>query len=1208
MGRELLVGGLVGIFAAVFATPGLPADELEEEHDLTTAYVTPHVPWGKDLAGGPVRGLFFVTGRGGNHGSFTSLGTAPREVVELAQRFDIEPTAVFMQANVLHRGEEGEKRLLRLLEQPFEVYVFGNANYEALPREAQYHILERVVRQGAGLVCVGRKPERIFAVKRARRPPFALLSGLPVAALAHAEPMKEALGLTAPTSPELAARLLTPYRLGKGRGLWVNYPGGPHALTPKMTFSFPALTEYEYWQLFIGRAILWAAGREGEVLLTEILGEGLTFDRSQLPSDWLPVRVQNLGPQALRLQLHFTLRRAHDGWTKRLPPAEVTVQPGQTRTPGLRLPVLRTGQYYLDVLACSERGVEAFGAGAFQVTSPRGVERVELDQPFAEEGETITGTVVLRGEGFTSQHALRVQLRTSDDRVLARQEFPRAPEGKQVRFSFPIGRWATILLRAEAVLLKDGQEVDLGEASFTVPQRRRGQFNFIMWDRPSDLLGYWAYRKLRDAAGISVCLVGGEPGPVLQACDIAQIPYTTRILDRYDENGHMQPVCWNDEPRVEEYVQSIVEKYLPSRQHGVFVYSLGDETTTKGCCLHPACLEAYRRYLREQYGTIEALNESWGSNYRSFAEVQLLDPKDNWENAALRQGLTARWYDRQAFARYNFAQFCGRFVRAYARLDPRAVTGFEGAGRFGDDFEAIITTNGFWSPYPSLADEILRSLAPREFIRSNWMGYQKTADPLVAVAWRMVCNGCDSVWWWRWDGIGRFHGYLRPTLDLWPATAELAEEMRIVREGLGDWLLHAQRVDGTVALLYSLPSTFAPRLHNSGEFGDPAAMHQAWVSVTKDLGVPFRYLTPRLLTEGVLASGKFKVLVLPFVQALGPAQAEAIRQFVEGGGTVIADLRPGVYTPHCRATPPGVLSDLFGVRQTVPGQPQTVTVSLAARIEGQELRLHLEEVKADAALEPTDARAWGQADGVPLMLTKGVGRGRAFLLNFPLTAYEGKRQEAESDQIRSFVRGLYALAGVTPPLEMETTDGEPLRATEATLWEAGPLTMLALRPDPGRWRWSGPEGAEFRRRQGRITLPQPRHVYDLRQGKYLGKVRSFTTELYLGRANFFALLPAPVPGLRLTVAPQQGSPGGTLRVQVQLTSSAPSAGLYAVFLTGTAPDGSRPRWLQKVLLLREGRAETTLRLAYNDPLGVWQLRAQELFSRRTVSTPFQIRP
>ena len=114
-----------------------------------------------------------------------------------------------------------------------------------------------------------------------------------------------------------------------------------------------------------------------------------------------------------------------------------------------------------------------------------------------------------------------------------------------------------------------------------------------------------------------------------------------------------------------------------------------------------------------------------------------------------------------------------------------AVVMLEHTGRFGDDYAAMCTTNTFYGPYPSIGDDIVRSIFPRERVRSNWMGYSKTADALSDAAWRMVMKGMDSIWWWMWDGIGTYRGWVRPTMDLWPATAEVDAEMRPVRQGLG---------------------------------------------------------------------------------------------------------------------------------------------------------------------------------------------------------------------------------------------------------------------------------------------------------------------------------------------------------------------------------------------------------------------------------------
>jgi len=208
-------------------------------------------------------------------------------------------------------------------------------------------------------------------------------------------------------------------------------------------------------------------------------------------------------------------------------------------------------------------------------------------------------------------------------------------------------------------------------------------------------------------------------------------------------------------------------------------------------------------------------------------------------------------------------QFSGRFVETYKRLDPHALTGFEGTGGFGDDYDTILGTNTFYSPYPGIGDDILRSAAPRDLIRANWMGYSKTGDALSDAAWRMVMKEMNSVWFWMWTGIGSWRGYLNPALDFWPATADLTEEMRPVREGLGDLLMRSEVTHSGIGIFYSVPSALSGRVENSREFNGPENAHLTWTRLIYENGHDFRYLTSGMLKQGSLDKGGFKVLILP---------------------------------------------------------------------------------------------------------------------------------------------------------------------------------------------------------------------------------------------------------------------------------------------------------------------------------------------------------
>ena len=1193
MNYRLLVA-LICIFVAFTGLAGLAetnAREVEEDNSLASTLVTPHKDWAKGHASGPIRALFFVNG-GAYDGTWEDMGTRVREVVELGERFDLQAdAAVFCGPSggrwVFHGEKLGEERAERLLEKPYQLYVLAGFGMDKLPAKIQYLILKQVA-GGAGLLCCGAGAGEYMTPKRAISPiPAALTDGLPT------------------IGDKKLASFVSAYKLGKGRGAWINY--GTQSLIPFEQFSWRGLAECDYWMLLVGRAALWAAGRDGDIGIASVFGpEAVHVKRSEANAG--TVSVSNRGARAMPVTVNLELRRGCDGRNTPLAPVPVTVGAGQTVSIPIALPALRDGDYYVDAVVKSARGTEACGAGTVIVESDAGVDKVEMSGSFVERGDTITGKATLRGTP-AADSTLRISFRDSYDRIIKQQDVRLAAGQTEVPFEYTPDAFATIEMRAEATLISGGQEVEIKSAMFTVPKRRQGQQNFVMWDAPRDSLGYYGWRQLQ-AKGINVCLLGAggdTPQPaVLRACDASLVPYSTRIMDEKDENGVMKPMCWNDEPAVTKYVQNIVDNEKHLREQGVFVYSLGDEGVTLGCCVSPDCLAAYRRYLAAQYGTIEKLNDSWGTKYASFDEVDLLDHKDNMENGALKT-CYPRWYDRQAFARYNLMQFSGRFVKAYEKLDPQGKTGFEGTGGFGDDYDAILGTNTFYGPYPSIGDDLVRSVAPRSLIRSNWMGYSKTGDALSDAAWRMTMKGMDGIWYWMWSGIGSWRGYMRPTLDYWPAIEDLAQEMKPVRQGLGDLLLNSKVVHSGIAVFYSLPSALSGQLENGGQFMGAEADHQMWTQLTYELGLDFRYVTSNMLKGGALDTGEFKVLLLPFTQAISPEEAAAIRRFAEKGGTVIADVRPGIYDGHCKPVTPGMLDDLFGVKRTGRGNPTDVTVTVENGPDGKPLPLALQpKWRMDTGIEVTTATHVGGTDKAPVLLFNKVGSGRAQLLNFQPLA--GKATDLDTVRTRELMARLYGSAGVRGALAFTAPGGGPLPLTETRTWQDGDALVFGL--------WRQMENAWFSPKAGttagapqpaRITLPTAQHVYDLRAHRYLGNVNQVNAQLRWGRANFYMALPYMIGAMKVDVAGDSATPGKPFAATVALQVPTGAKETFAAWAEVTDPKGSQPLWGQQVVLLAGGKGEVRLCPAYNDMPGKWKLRVTELFSGQTAEATWVVK-
>lgn len=1131
----MVLAGMIGGTTAL-------TDDLEDDHSLLTDFETPHTDWAQPYALGKVRVLYFT--------SIPFAGTdycKSRQMVELMQRFDIEATAVYW-AQIADSpnyewlgGEAGKRRIQGLLDQPFDCYFFDRLPVTNLTLELQYKLIKAVT-EGAGLVLVGAEDERVLKPERRLQnlPPF----------LAAAQ-------------PEGA------FTIAKGRGVKM----GPHPATP---YRVGWQVGYDYWQERLGRAVLWAANRVPEVDLA-LSADPMELDRAVLPREAVTVRWRKTErPRSLTLRAQL---RSDDGQVLvSLPERRADAADGTLK---YEVPLLPAAAYHVDIRAQSDRGIEAWATATFTITSSRRVESIDLARDWGEIGELINGQVKLSGEPLKGER-LQVRLVDPRGRILMQNEWTL---GRQpVSFGFPIRPWLPMLVRVEAVIAQGNTVVASDYRFLRLVKRHHGQFNFLAWEAPDGPLNDYVEEALQ-RLGVSVQLIWRNPSLEPAAHEIAWVPYSTRILAPLDANGIMQPACWNDDPNINKHVQDVVKAFTPSRQHGVFVYSLGDETVTRGSCLHPACLAAFRRYLKEQYSEIGALNAEWGSSYASFDEVELFEPKDNEGHAALRAKNYPRWYDRQAFQCYNFVQLCRRFGDAFRAIDPEARTGFEGAGAFneGDDYDLIVRTNGFWSPYPGCGDEVIRSIAPRGFPHSNWMGYTKDANSLLAVYWRMILRGCDSVWWWMFPNMGRFNGLLRPTLEPYPAVREIVKDTAVVREGLGTVLINSEMQDDGIAILYSMPSSYAVRVESGPTYGSYEGHHVAWHKAIRELGLQFRYVTDRMLRLGEFDPKRFKVLILSRAEAIGREEAKVIRQFAEGGGTVLADLRPGLYDGHCKPLEAGLLDDLFGIRRTSKVEAAIGAATIDGELGGQPCALQFAGATCDPGVELTEGRALGKAGESPLFIVHRVGRGQAVLLNFGIpsapSASEGGESGRGSD-MADCLGALFTSAQIVPAVTLKATDGGRLRNVEAVRWRNGDIELLAL--------FRGAGEAE----EAHVTLPAARHIYDLRQRRYIGKTATFATQLIPSRATFLALVPEPVgqPKVSVSQTIRRGQQA-TVRVSVR-----GGKGLHAVCIKAQTPEGRDADWLKQVVMVGPRGADVALPFAFNDPPGKWTVRAIDVYT------------
>lgn len=1158
-------------FTASVWTGAFAASELEEDQALTVEVTTPHTDWARPYALGKTRVLFFTD----------SEGLRPRECVELMQRFDIEGEMVLWTGIVdtpesdWHGRAAGQARMLKLLEQKWNCFVFLELGMLKMSKEAQYKLLQQVA-AGAGIVFVGTDDRRV---------------------LKDQNRLKELPSFLDVENVDAA------YAVGNGRGVRTSQ-------RPFIKYSVGWESEFDHWQERLGRAVLWAAGKEPKANLA------LTLDNTASGN---VVRANLTGALAGKdLKLEIIVKREGE---ERASFRDTAIAAGSPKE--FVLPYLPEGAYYVDGRVTSSAGVETWAVAEFDVKSSRSVAKVTLENSSGEIGDAVNGRVELTGSRLKDE-MVRVRLLDHRGRELARKDS--IPLESQVPFRFPVESWMPMLVVVDGVLYSAGKEMSHACSFFHVTKRNRGKFNFLMWGSPSGTLAPYAEEALAKT-GVTLQLDSGNPPAFAAACGIGWVPYTTRITPFKEiiPDASMKPwgfpFCWNDEKAVESHAAGLAKSHEKAREHGVFAWSLGDEVTTQGACLSEHCQKAYRQYLQEVYRSLDVLNQSWATQFKSWDAVGVTpaDPNTDdktyqsyfrnvttqlnlaylWftdpnikledlklnkafyeteEGVAWQQKNYSRWYDRQAFKSWNFAQLCKKYDRAFKAIDPLARTGFEGAGRFryADDADLIVRSTGFWGPYPDSIDEVIRSIAPRDYPRFNWMGYQKDADTLLGVYWRMVTRGMDTVAWWTWYVLGAYHGWLAPDLRPFPAVKEIVKDTQVMRDGLGDLLLRLEMQDDGIAILYSHPSLYAHKLENGPSYGDSEENHKATHELIRELGLQFRYVTDRMMRLGEFDKSKFKVLLLPSADAVGDKEAAVIEDFVRDGGTVIADVRPGVFNDHCKLRNNGVLDSLFGIKRKGLGEAKVARVTLSNPA------FSFDGVRVDSAVDLVEGTAMGTADGAPVAIVRQVGKGKAVLLNFPFSSFPSLKRATPPEGAEAFFRQLFAKAGVEPRLALKDETGKRLQDVEVTRWKDGGAEIVALFRQGGRDQ------------KAELVLPQPLEVYDLRNRKALGRTSSVNTSVLANRASFFVLSPQAALSPALSLESNPATRGKVLKVRI----SVPGAKCFCAFRIRVTANGQPLEWHDQNLLADQKPVTVEIPIAFNDPPGEYEVTAVDLFTNR----------
>jgi hypothetical protein len=1203
----LVVGFLLAGLALVSAAERTRYDRTF--YEPSEAVVTPHLVWQKPMAGGKLR-VLFITHR-----------NAMREAIELAQRFDLdyrvfacESPTKFGETGMgvdaawrLVRGNSAEElaeQLRRDLATAVDVIVLGNVKWDELPLDCRYEIL-RKVKAGTGLV--GHLPagrdEYINRLLQDRRPnpgfenpgpaPVDVVSAVPFAALPAFAAQADAASF--------AANTLETATFGRGRLAFLRASVPIHQmLTPGPTGRVQdCRLDYDYYLALAGKLIRWGAGRTPAVTVASPPEPRATRARAELAATPLTFRL-NAATAPGGIHLDFCLRDRHNRiWSTARRDLELAA--GETAV-NFSLPPLPRGSYFADLWVQKDGATVDFGSQVLEVTDPLGLAKVTLAQESVARGEALSGTVGI--DGFIPGLTLRLRATDGHGRRLAEQTQP--VTAAELPFSLPMTAALTLVGRLEAELLQGADSLDVEGLDIHInnlyPDRQDALF--VMWESyANDFIGPLIAESFT-ANGIEAQYGGaGAPGYGPYA-NQWWLPYAIRFTDSktdwYQERISRQAgdlvrdPCLTDPAYRKTVRETLQTTALAARNCSTSDFTLGDENLfVSGAfdlCFSPTCNADFTRWLKEHYADLATLNAAWGTAYASWDEARPQTLED-----ARKAGNLAPWV---AHRRHMDSVWAG--IHAFGRdvireTVPAARVGYEGsdsqvstylAADYWKLAQSMNLNNIYYRDFLSLA---WRDFAPPGMLLgAGWFGGypDNRNEPFMRwFPWRTLFKGSNS--FWVWCGYGNAGSVMAFDLSPYPFFQAACTEVAAIKGGPGKLLITADRAHDGIAVLYSATSVHVATA--TAGFPDLDLTLNATVQLLHDVGLECRILSYEQVAAGQLTNREFRLLVLPGAQALSRPEADAVRRFVEAGGAVLADLRPGVADENGRPYAKGALDDVFGVTQAPSfkgGPAELLTAALA-------------NLTCDATLTLAGGTAAGQAGPVPLLVSKAFGQGQATLLNFALMPYGNLPKAKDADFAdwaagagwRAFLRQQVSAAGVRTPVRVEPE----LPHLEVARFRRGDLEYVGIiqsLPRPAI-DYTNQTAAAPTATPVHLTFDREAYVYDVRSGGLVGRTDTVKTAITPGEAKLYALLPYRVTALGIT-APRRADPGLEIALGIAVkVKGNDTPGRHVVRVEFADPAGRPVPYYAQNVLCDAGKGELRVTFALNDSPGTWTLTARD---------------
>ncbi len=471
----------------------------------------------------------------------------------------------------------------------------------------------------------------------------------------------------------------------------------------------------------------------------------------------------------------------------------------------------------------------------------------------------------------------------------------------------------------------------IGMFAWTALEPEEGRFDFSFLDRTMDEVY---------ANGGRVVL--GTPSGARPAWLSQKYPEVLRTNENHSVNTHgkRQNHCLTS-PVYREKVAKIDALLAQRYQNHPALIAWHISNEFGGACYCERCKAAFREWLKNKYGTLDALNRQWWTAFWShtYTDWNQIDPPSAL-GEAFTHGLNLDW---KRFVTDQTADFIRNEVQAIKPYTPDVPVTTNLMGFFaGLDYHVIckeldvISHDSYpsWKGQPSdiaLAAEtaavhdLNRSLLHKPFMLMectpslvNWQSYNKLKRPgmHMLASMQAIAHGSDTVKYFQWRKsrgcYEKFHGAVVDHVG--------HENTHVFREvaALGERLAMLDRLVGTqtvsrVAMLFDWPDFWA--VENAGGFQNQDK------KMKPTFFKHYRPLWNRGINTDIIGCeddfSKYDLLIAPMLYLIDSRLEEKLTAYVRSGGTLLCTYMTGMVNEndlvHLGGFPVGRLKEVFGI-------------------------------------------------------------------------------------------------------------------------------------------------------------------------------------------------------------------------------------------------------------------------------------------------------